>query len=72
MSSEEKLWQVCEFQTVGWRPYDATSINLTREQAKEKIAELLSEGVAIYRIRAFSMNTNLSDEPSYGRSPNDS
>ena len=71
MSSEEKLWQVCEFQTVGWRPYDATSINLTTEQAKEKIAELLSEGVAIYRIRAFSMNTNLSDEPSQGLTPND-
>ena len=51
MSSEEKLWQVCEFQTVGWRPYDATSINLTKEQAKDKVEELLREGVAIKEKR---------------------
>jgi len=60
--TEETLWQVCEFQTVGWRPFDATSTNLTKEQAKQKIEELFNEGVAIYRIKAFTMSADLSDQ----------
>ena len=46
MSTNEKLWKVCEFTTIGWRPYDSASINLTKEQAKDKVEELLKEGVA--------------------------
>ena len=41
----------------GWKPYDSASINLTKEQAKDKVEELLREGVAINRLKAFPNDT---------------
>ena len=57
MTTNEKLWKVCEFTTIGWRPYDSASINLTKEEAKVKVEELLKEGVAINRLKAFPNDT---------------
>ena len=57
MTTDEKRWKVCEFTTIGWKPYDHTCINLTKEQAKEKVEELLREGVAINRLKAFPNDT---------------
>ena len=56
-TTNEKRWKVCEFTTIGWKPYDHTCINLTKEQAKEKVEELLREGVAINRLKAFPNDT---------------
>ena len=57
MTESTKLWKVCEFTTMGWKPFDDTSTNLTKEQAKEKLDEALREGLSINRLKAFPNDT---------------
>ena len=56
-TNSEKLWKVCEFTTMGWKPFDDTSTNLTKKQATEKLDEALKEGLSINRLGAFPNDT---------------
>jgi hypothetical protein len=49
----EKLWKIMEQSTMGWELVDPSAVKLTKEQALERIRELIAEGQNPNYVRAF-------------------
>ena len=57
----EKLYRIEELTTNGWHPPEITDVKLTKEQATNRLNELLAEGYNPNRLRAVPDTTQSSD-----------
>ena len=55
--TEEKLYRIEEFNTTGWEVVPGKSTGLNKEQAKERLNELIEEGTNPNRLRAIPDTT---------------
>ena len=53
----EKLYRIEEFNTTGWEVVPGNSTKLNKEQAKERLEELINEGTNPNRLRAIPDTT---------------
>jgi hypothetical protein len=49
-------YKVCEFATNGWQPVTLTDVDLSREEAKQRLENYLAEGYNPNRLKAFPMD----------------
>jgi hypothetical protein len=52
----ERLYRIEEESTSGWHLTELTDVKLTREQAKQRLEQLLREGYNPERLRAIPDN----------------
>ena len=50
--TEERLYRIEELSTSGWELFDSDYCQLTREQAKNKLDQLIADGYNPNRLRA--------------------
>jgi len=48
----EKLYRIEEFSTTGWSMVEDTDCKLTKDQAKQRLEDLMAEGYNPNRLRA--------------------